>query len=266
MNNLKVATIPLDIVWTDIDENLFAVGRSLTALDKDTDIVVLPELFSTGFITGEDLLHRFAEDADNSPTLHQISLWAKKFNFAIAGTVLIREDNKFYNRAFFIEPSGDKTFYDKTHLFSISTESKQFTPGNESIPIVRFRGWNIAMAICYELRFPCWLRNNPNHTYDLLLVPANWPNKRAYAWEHLLIARAIENQAFVVGVNRSGCDDGGQYSDTTYILNYLGKHIASPINTLHGAMGAVLDGERMLQHRRHFPFLKDADNFYIHKD
>lgn len=260
MNNLKIVAAPLDIVWTDIDENIYATSRILDSLDKDVDIVVLPELFSTGFITTPDLLYRFA--AAGQKTLDQLLKWAEKYNFAIAGSILMLEGDKIFNRGFFIEPSGETTFYDKAHLFGLSSEASQFTAGKERIPVIRFRGWNIALAICYDLRFPAWLRNIDN-SYDVLLVPANWPVKRSYAWQHLLIARAIENQAYVVGANRAGRDDSGDYDDMTYIYNYLGKPIGCKISEDSACISAVLDRDRLNAIRRGFPVADDADKFHF---
>ena len=212
MNNLKIAVISLDIAWNDSEENLFAAEKALSQLDKNTDIAVLPELFTTGFIDNLAALSNSAEEFSESRTLARLKDWAKNLNFAIAGTYLVKENNKIYNRAFFVEPSGEATFYDKAHLFCQSSESTNFEEGDKTIPVVRYRGWNIALAVCYEVRFPAWLRNNDNK-YDVLIIPANWPTKRGYAWQHLLIARAIENQAYIVGANRSGTDDdGGVYT------------------------------------------------------
>lgn len=260
MNNLKVVAIPLNIAWADVDENVFATRNILDRIDKDTDIVVLPELFSTGFISTADLLFKFAEDAGASPTLKKIRRWAKKYNFAIAGSLLVREGDEFFNRGFFIEPSGDEYFYDKTHLFNLSSESKNFTAGSQTVPVIRYRGWNIALAICYELRFPAWLRNIGNR-YDVLLLPANWPAKRSYAWEHLLIARAIENQAYVVGANRSGKDDGGEYDNQTFIFDYLGKPVHRRISESPEIVSAVFDREKLNAFRESFPVADDADRF-----
>ena len=264
MNSLKVTAIPLDIVWADKDENLYATSRILATVDKDTDVVVLPELFSTGFLSSPELLSKYAEDASDSPTVAKILEWAKHYNFAISGSLLVKDNGNFINRGFFVEPSGDMTFYDKTHLFRLSSEAEHFTPGNETIPVIRYRGWNIAMAICYEVRFPVWLRNR-HYEYDLLLVPANWPVKRAYAWKHLLIARAIENQAFVVGANRSGKDDSGQYDGLTYIFNYLGKPIGNVAETPSGLVSAVLDRDKLNAYRESFPVDEDSDSFVLRR-
>ena len=136
----------------------------------------------------------------------------KKYNVAIAGSFIARTANKIYNRAFFIESSGDETYYDKHHIFSIGGEQEVFTAGDSQPRVVRYRGWNIMLAVCYDLRFPVWLRNT-NNKYDLLLVVANWPKARIYTWEHLLIARAIENECYVCGVNRIGQSPSGiEYS------------------------------------------------------
>lgn len=256
-----MAAIPLNVAWTDVEENMHSVLRQLELLPRDTDVAVLPELFSTGFLTDTDTLHRFAEPADSSPTLARLKKWARKFNFAITGSLLIKDGDKPVNRGFFIEPSGECTFYDKRHLFCLSAEHDLLQGGKDSIPVVRFRGWNIALAVCYDLRFPVWLRNT-SCRYDLLVLPANWPDSRVYAWEHLLIARAIENQAYVIGANRSGTDDGGQYSpDSTLIYNYLGKPVGAELSEGSDIRIAELDGERLIAFRQRFPAWRDADKF-----
>lgn len=260
MKNLKINAVSLDIAWADIDENLYAAEKILSRLDKDTDVAVLPELFSTGYIASTDLLHNLAEDEANSRTLARIREWARRFNFAVAGSLLIKKDNNIFNRGFFVEPSGESTFYDKKHLFGLSEEARILTAGTRSVPVVRFRGWNIALAVCYDLRFPAWLRNT-RYKYDLLILPANWPSKRKYAWEHLLIARAIENQAYIAGVNRSGKDDCGDYDNPSLILDYLGKPIATSATDTPRVMTAVLDLENLINFRNKFPVDNDADLF-----
>ena len=268
MNPLKVAAIPLNITWADKDENLQNVEKAIASLPHDTDLVVLPELFNTGFLQTQESLNKHAEDAVESPSLKRVAEWAQRFNLAIAGSLVVREeDNSLRNRAFFIEPSGERTFYDKRHLFCLSSESKNLTCGTRQLPIIRYRGWNIALAVCYDLRFPAWLRN-ADCKYDLLIIPANWPNSRAYAWKQLLIARAIENQAYVVGANRSGIDDDGQYDNNTYIFNHVGKKLnddsTQEQKPTHPVV-AVLDGEKMQAWRERFPVWKDADNFTLNK-
>lgn len=261
-NKLRVAAIALDIAWCNPDENIAVVGRAMELLEPDTDLVVLPELFSTGYIGDETALAEVAQSNGGS-TIATLKTLAERYNVAIAGSFAARTGNHFFNRGFFIEPSGDETFYDKRHLFSLSSESKVYTRGDNRMPIIRYRGWSITMMVCYDLRFPVWSRNRAN-AYDLLLVPANWPHARAYAWEHLLIARAIENQACVVGANRSGVDDYGVYDDGTYIFDAMGNQVGArlarrsapaPIYTAELSLAQVKEA------RRRLPAADDADDF-----
>ncbi len=256
--NLKIAVLPLDIAWFDRDKNLAAVGDSLRHLEPDTDLVVLPELFTTGFSSDPQVLQDAAETITGH-TVDTLKAWAAHYNIAIAGSYLARTAHKVYNRGFFIEPSGDETFYDKRHLFSLSAESTSMGQGFTAKPIIRFRGWNIALIVCYDLRFPVWCRSMANE-YDVLVVPANWPKARAYAWKHLLIARAIENQAVVVGANRSGEDTYGVYNDLSYIFDSMGKPIGEKyVNSPF--IYAILSKHTLEEWRERFPVSRDADRF-----
>ena len=263
-SNLKVTAISLDIVKGDADANLANIGRCLSAVSADNDIVVLPELFNIGFITDKNLLHEKAE-SNTGVSITTLKMFANRYNMAFDGTFAAKTGHHVYNRAFFIEPSGDDTFYDKRHLFSLSKEPELFTRGDGRMPVVRFRGWNIAMMICYELRFPVWSRNK-GLKYDMMLVPANWPKARAYAWEHLLIARAIENQCAVVGVNRGGTDGVNEYSNQTFMYDALGMpcgkeigHRASPAQMVT----AEFSLDTINDIRRKMPFSADADDFTL---
>lgn len=211
-------------------------------------------------------------------TLAAVKLWSSRFNMAIAGSFLASIGSKIVNRGFFVEPSGETTFYDKHHLFCLSAESRLFTQGVENPPVIRFRGWNISMIVCYDLRFPVWCRNS-GQRYDILLVPANWASARSYAWRHLLIARAIENQAVVVGANRSGHDDYGDYDHQSFIFDPMGKELA-PSATKHtgdasgletaiapdGFIYAGYDMTQMSKIRSYLPVGNDADRFSILND
>ncbi len=223
-NQIKVAVLPMSIIWCDYDGNMAFVEENLQKLEQDTDIVVLPELFSTGFIQDQPLIEQMAS-LHGKQSLERIRQWCIRYRVAIAGSVLIKENGQYYNRGFFIEPSGEGTFYDKRHLFCLSPESEIFAPGKGMPPVIRYRGWNISLVICYDLRFPVWCRN-VNNRYDMLIVPANWPSARGYAWRQLLIARAIENQAVIVGADRSGCDDYGDYEYMSYVFDPSGHEIA----------------------------------------
>lgn len=256
-DKLTIAALPVDIVWGDRDENLQALARALSRMPAGIDVVVVPELFTTGFIHDNDSLSRLAETAsgDTMATVHQL---ARQYNVAISGSFLCNIGGHFYNRAFFIEPGGDETFYDKHHLFSLSPEATVYNAGVARSPIVRFRGWNISMIVCYDLRFPVWCRN-VGSLYDVLLVPANWPHAREYAWRHLLIARAIENQAYVVGANRSGCDDYGNYDDLAFIYDAMGQPIGIR-DEATGMIVATIDKPDLMKMRQRMPFGKDADD------
>lgn len=253
--------LPLDIVWADREANLAALRAEMEKLPSGVDLVVLPELFSTGFINDARLLTDLPE-TNTETTLRTLHELAQRHNCAIAGSFLARTANKVYNRAFFVEPSGDETFYDKRHLFSLSSEAKSYSQGLTAKPVIRFRGWDIAMVVCYDLRFPAWCRNRRNE-YDILLVPANWPQARAYAWSHLLIARAIENQAYVVGANRCGRDDYGEYDGMTQIYDPMGMPAGEELAGCPGAIISTFHRNVVDEWRKRFPASADADTFDI---
>lgn len=255
---LNVALLPLAIRLTDRCANLDAVEESLRSLPAGTDVLVLPELFSTGYIEDPQLMRDMAETSDG-PAMKRVRQWASAYNMAVAGSFLALDGGALYNRGFFVEPSGDTTFYDKKHLFSLSAEGSIMSPGTEAIPVIRFRGWNISMIICYDLRFPVWCRSR-DYSYDLLLVPANWPQSRGYAFEHLLIARAIENQCAVAGCDRGGSDQYGDYDGLSQIFDSRGM----PAGTMSGPfVFAQLRRDKLESYRRHFPVSRDADDFEI---
>lgn len=256
---LNIAIISHDIAWGDKDENLLIIEDKLRSLKGDIDIVILPEMFSTGFIQDENMVASLAEPISGK-TLEFIRRQANKYRYAICGSYIASVAGKYYNRAFFIEPSGDESFYDKHHLFSMGNEANVFNAGTSKYPIIRYRGWNIALSICYDVRFPVWCRNT-NNAYDLMILPANWPDARAYAWKQLLIARAIENQAYYIGANRSGSDDNGVYSSQTFAFDFYGKDCRTDIN--QNITYAQLSMTSLENARRKFPVWKDADKFTV---
>lgn len=265
-NTLNIAILPYDIVWGDKEENILSIGECLKTISNDTDIVVLPEMFTTGFITDMPLVNNLCE-SNSGRTIYMLRHWAKLYNFAICGSFIASTGSTMYNRAFFIEPSGEETFYDKKHLFSIGRENDVYSPGSKNKPIVRFRGWNISFAVCYDLRFPVWCRNIENE-YDVLIFVANWPSSRSYAWQQLLIARAIENQSYVIGANRSGDDDFGHYDvNDSIIFDYKGTPITKSTESISQCRFpikyATLSSENLLRFRNKFPVWKDADKFQI---
>lgn len=264
---MRTAIISLDIAWADVDENLNALDAAMQSLHGDVDLVVLPELFSTGYVADSEIISRIAETS-NGRTIDHIKNLSNKYGCAIAGSFLASGNNQFFNRAFFIEPSGEETFYDKAHLFSLSQESKIYTSGNSSYPVVRYRGWNIAMIVCYDLRFPVWCRSVAQ-SYDMMLVPANWPQSRAYAWKHLIIARAIENQAAYIGADRSGCDDFGCYDSMIVAVDAMGKELTPEYvirpNEATRSEIVVIDYnlDHLKQCRTKLPFQLDGDDFNL---
>lgn len=260
--NIRIALIEDNISWADKEANLNQLKRNLQNIPDGTDIVVLPEMFSTGVITSSKDDALALAERNTGDTMHLLSELAQQHQVAIAGSFLASTANRIYNRAFFIEPSGDETFYDKRHLFALGGEDKIYSQGLFASPIIRFRGLNIKIIICYDLRFPVFCRNT-NNQYDLLIAVANWPKARQNAWQQLLIARAIENQAYVCGVNRTGTDpqgiDYGQ--ESSLIIDFKGKIVAqrstSPI------IASDLSPALLSQFREKFPAWRDADPFTI---
>lgn len=259
---LNVVLYPQNIVWGDKAANLQSVISLCEHLHPDTDLLVLPEMFSTGFQTARerDTIRPMAE-RNSGKTIDTIKALARTYRIAIAGSFIADTGGLLFNRAFFIEPSGEETFADKRHLFTMAGEQKVFSPGQSRL-LVRYRGWNIAMIVCYDIRFPVWCRN-VNNEYDLLLAVANWPVARVSAWKTLLDARAIENEAYVCGVDCKGIDDHGyEYDGASAIIDFKGKHIGVPNDEL-GIICASLDYERLQAFRQKFPAWQDADRFRI---
>lgn len=261
-NKLKLCLVPMEIAWGNKEKNLDTLKEAFKHIHPETDIAVLPETFSTGFPSSEmqEDIKKYAE-AKDGPTLNLIRELSKKHNLAIAGSFIAKEGDKLFNRSFFIEPSGDEYYSAKKHLFSPGGENKIFHAGTSRLS-VRFRGWNISLVVCYDLRFPVWCRNR-NNEYDLLIAIANWPVSRIDTWDTLLKARALENSSYVCGVNCRGIDElGGDYNGSSHVFNYKGKDIAVDISN-DGLLYAGLSMQRLMNFRDKFPVWKDADNFHF---
>lgn len=259
-DHLRVSVLPMVIEQGNKDANIAAVEEALAKLPAGTDIVVLPELFSTGYTDDTNALAQLAE-RNTGATVDKIHEWSRRYSCAFAGSFMASTPPHYYNRAFFIEPSGDETFYDKRHLFSLSREAGAFARGIQRPPVIRFRGWNVAMIVCYDLRFPVWCRSRRGE-YDLLIVVANWPQARGYAFEHLLIARAIENQSAVIGANRGGSDMYGDYDGLSFAFDCRGISVGS-IAEGSPWLTADFSLERQMDFRTKFPAGNDADDFEI---
>lgn len=260
--NLNVCLFPMEIVWEDKVLNLKNLEDHLSRIHQDTDLVILPETFSSGFPSGEekDYVREFAEK-NTGATIDKLKELAARHNVAITGSYIANTAGSLYNRAFFIEPSGDEYFGDKHHLFTMAKEHEVFSKGASRMK-VRFRGWNIAMVICYDIRFPVWCRNVGNE-YDLLIAVANWPTVRVDAWNKLLVARAIENQAYVCGVNCKGTDKKGfEYDGSSAVIDFKGKDVSVTLED-SPFIYASLSLEKLDAFRTKFPAWNDADSFEI---
>lgn len=258
--DLKIALVPLDIVANRSEENLQNALRRLDALEPDTGLAVLPEMFNTGFTAVPDLLGANAQSNDG-PVVTTLRRWALEHSTAVWGGFTAIDGGRFYNRGFMIDDYGEVQFYDKRHLFGYGGERELITPGHAIAPIIDYRSWRIKMAICYDIRFPVWNRSRAND-YDLLVVPANWANARYFAWKHMLIARAIENQCFVAGCNREGADIYGEYRrGDSMVLNNWGDDISRrlPDGTVYATLGA----RQFDIDRQRFAPWRDADDFKL---
>ncbi|HBI58285.1 MAG TPA: nitrilase family protein [Porphyromonadaceae bacterium] len=261
MKTFKVCVIPLNITWGNKDANLVTAAHELNQVEKDTDLVVIPELFSTDFVNDGKLVATLAETNDGH-TMDAVKRWVSFFGVAIAGSFLATDGTgHYFNRAFFVEPSGDVTFYDKHHLFPLSHEDKIYTAGNHLSPVIRYRGWNIKLMVCYDIRFPVWCRNG-EEIYDILVVPSNWPHARIFQYHQLLSARAIENQIFTIGANRTGRDNYGEYpAGDSAIFDNLGSRIGE--TRRNGHIYSIFDREELDAGRHRFPAWRDSDKFTI---
>lgn len=256
--NLRVSMVQSHIIWEDRNENLGYYGELLRRISGKTDLAVLPETFSTGFTMNVEPL---ADEMDGI-TVNTIKKWAADYKMAVAGSFIAKDNGKYYNRAFFITPEGDSLFYDKRHLFQMGEENQYFTAGDNRL-VVSYRGWNICLLVCYDLRFPVWSRN-VNNEYDLLIYCANWPEARKKVWKILLQARAIENMSYVCGVNRVGIDGKGFiYRGDSLIISPKGKKLADAGKREEVTRTVSLSMDEISELRSKFPAWKDADDFTI---
>ena len=256
--NLRVSMVQSHIIWEDRNENLGYYGELLRRISGKTDLAVLPETFSTGFTMNVEPL---ADEVDGI-TVNTIKKWAADYKMAVAGSFIAKDNGKYYNRAFLITPEGDSLFYDKRHLFQMGHEDQYFTAGDKRL-VVSYRGWNICLLVCYDLRFPVWSRN-VNNEYDLLIYCANWPEARKKVWKILLQARAIENMSYVCGVNRVGIDGKGfTYRGDSLIISPKGKKLADAGKREEVTRTVSLSMDEVSELRSKFPAWKDADDFTI---
>jgi predicted amidohydrolase len=254
---MKVTIIQSNLYWEDKVRNLEFFEKQIVSIKDLTDLIVLPEMFTTGFSMKPE---RFSEP-ENGITLQKMQTWAKAKDAAIVGSFIVEEDGKFYNRAYFVFPDGHYQYYNKRHLFRMAKEDEHYTPGTEKL-IVEYQSWRILLLVCYDLRFPVWSRNENN--YDIAIYVANWPERRSEPWKTLLKARAIENLSYVIGVNRIG-DDGNNisHSGDSAIIDFKGD-VLSKTKAKEIAVETVqLDQKALNDFRTKFPAHFDADDFQI---
>lgn len=254
---MKIALVQMPLIWEDVSGNTEYFKERLYEIENDTDLVILPEMFTSGFTMHPERVF-LTMDSSFITVLMQVCI-AKKF--ALTGSMVIKEANKFYNRLFFIKPSGEFFTYDKRHLFSLAGEEKVYHSGKER-KIIEYKGWFICPLVCYDLRFPAFSRNT-DAVYDLLIYVANWPDQRIYAWDTLLKARAIENMSYTIGVNRCGTDENNNvYSGHSQVVDYMGQPVISPVKG-EQIIYSVLEKETQDEVRQKFGFLRDADSVFI---
>ena len=254
---LQIAIVQTHLYWEDRKQNLENLSALITGIQGQPDIILLPETFTTGFSMNKNISETGTETVD----------WMKRMaaqtQSAVAGSFFINEKGKCYNRFHFVQPDGQVTIYNKKHLFRLTNEQEVFSPGNEQV-VVAYKGWKITCMVCYDLRFPVWMRRTPAHDYDMILLCANWLERRSFAWNHLLIARAIENQAYVVASNRVGKDGTNTlYAGESVVLDPMGHAVAKGLPFADSMVYATVDYSRLQSIRKSLPFYNDRDEFTL---
>jgi omega-amidase len=256
MSTLNVTIVQADLSWHDAATNRAMFTKVISNLDEKSDLVVLPEMFTTGFSMDAPSL---AETADGESVAWMQSM-AEQVNAAICGSLIIRDGDDYYNRFLCVDSSGPIVSYDKRHLFRLADEQNHYSQGHDRV-IFELNGFRICPMVCYDLRFPVWSRNRGD--FDVLIYVANWPNRRQLAWDTLLRARAIENLSYAVGVNRVGVDGNElPYSGGSAIVDYIGQEMAE-LGDTEGTVTATLELAAMERFRDRFSFHRDADDFEL---
>jgi len=259
MVDLKITFIQSNLHWENIDKNLEMFSQKISSINEKTDLIILPEMFSTGFTMNAK---SYAEEM-NGKTVEWMRSKAKEKNCVVTGSVIINDGGKFYNRLIWMKPDGTFLLYDKHHLFPLAEEQKAYSAGNKKI-ITEINGWKICPLVCFDLRFPVWSRRRKSENYDLLIYSANWPDRRIHAWKQLLIARAIENQSYVAGVNRIGNDGNGvEHSGYSVVIDFKGEQISTTKPSEEKTETVSLNMQSLLDFRKTFPFAEDADEFIL---
>ena len=263
MNTLKTTLIQSDLYWQDVDANLAMFEEKIWEIEESTDIIILPEMFNTGFSMNVEHL----AEPMNFKTFRWMNQMAQQKNAAVIGSYIIKESTKYYNRLFWVEPDGNFDFYDKRHLFRMGDEHLTYSEGKKRM-IRFFRGWKIMPQICYDLRFPVWSRNQYDKNvgeleYDLLIYAANWPAPRTEVWDTLLKARSLENQCFTIGVNRTGSDEMGiSYNGHSAVFDFTGQ-LLNKVSNKPTIQTVKLNLDELKSFRDKFPAFLDGDRFDV---
>lgn len=254
---MQISVIQTNMLWENPIANCNALEEKISAL-SNSDIVVLPEMFTTGFSMKPELL---AEEPEGK-TFKWLVKCAKHNKIAITGSYIVCENGNYYNRMYFVKPNGDYTYYNKRHLFRMGNEHEHYSVGNNRV-VINYMKWNILLLVCYDLRFPVWSRNL-NNEYDLIIICANWPKSRNHAWKTLLAARSIENQCYLAACNRIGFDgDGNEYSGDSAIYNPKGLQLATAQMGIDETITASLNLDEINEFRQKFPVSLDSDSFLL---
>jgi predicted amidohydrolase len=261
MSQLKFTLVQTELHWEDRKANLDMLGQKINDLQASTHVIVLPEMFSTGFSMRPEILAETME----GPTVQWMKKAAAAKKVILTGSLIVEEDGQYFNRLVWMLPNGQFGFYDKRHLFAYAEEDQHYSAGNSRF-IASVNGWKVHLMVCYDLRFPVWARQQFKENkfeYDVLVCVANWPERRSLAWKTLLQARAIENQCYVIGVNRVGKDGKNiDYAGDSMVIGPLGEILYhKPHEQDMATIG--LDKEKLNEARARFPFWKDADHFIV---
>lgn len=259
-DSLNIGLLQSDIVWENKKANLEFLKKHLGGVKRDElDILVLPEMFNSGFSMNTQLL----SETMNGETVMFLKSIAKEKNCAITGSLIIKEKGNYFNRLVFVQPNGEVAFYDKRHLFSLVGEEKHLAPGKQKLTLT-YKGWKLSFYICYDLRFPVWCNNAEQA--DLIILVANWPAKRIHHWDVLLRARAIENQCYIAATNRVGFDgDSNLHNGHSAIYDFKGD-LLTDISEFATLITQKIDKNGLKKHKERYPFLKDNDIYKINLD
>lgn len=253
---MKIALLQQDLIWENPKQNRMNFEQKINTIKEEVNLIVLPEMYTTGF----SMNAKSVAETMHGETITWMREMATNKNAAITGSLIIEENNNYFNRLVFVFPSGEIQFYNKRHLFTLANEDQFYTKGNSRL-IINYMGFKICPLVCYDLRFPVFSRNTED--FDILIYVANWPEIRVQAWDVLLKARAIENVCYTVGVNRTGLD-ANQYKHCGHsqVNDYLGNAVIEP-QTEEGVFITTLDKEALLETRKKLAFLNDQDDFSI---